>query len=59
MYKELVGSTAIRKSSKIKEIVIEFEMRMAKITHYDDYVNYTYFLARLSDFDLVNRLDSN
>jgi hypothetical protein len=28
MYRELVGATAVRKSSKIKDIVTEFEKRM-------------------------------
>ena len=57
MYKELVGSTAIRKSSKIREIVDEFGRRVPQITDKEDLVNYCYFLARLQDFDIASRLE--
>ena len=56
MYKELVGSTAVRKSSKIKEITDEFIKRMDNIKERDDLVNYTYFMVRLHDFDIAHRI---
>ena len=59
MYKELVGLTAVRKSSKIKELIDEFRKRMTRITDPIDFVNYTYFLARLHDFDVSNRIESS
>ena len=59
MYKELVGSTAIRKSSKVKDIIEEFSKRLPNIKDKDDLVNYCYFLVRLHDFDISHRIDSN
>jgi hypothetical protein len=56
MQKELVGSTAVRKSSKIKDIIDEFVKRMPQIEDKNDLVNYTYFLAKLYDFDLLPRV---
>lgn len=53
MYKETVGSTAIRKSSKIKEIQEEFAERIPRISDPVDYVSYTYFMVRLHDFDIA------
>jgi hypothetical protein len=57
LYKELVGSTAVRKSSKIKDLVEEFAKRIPGIEGKEDLVNYTYFLIRLHDFDIVTRID--
>ena len=58
MYTELVGSTAVRKSTKIKDIVDSFIKRLPNISDKDDYVNYTYFYCRLLDYEIAHRIDS-
>ncbi len=58
MQLELLGRTAIRKSSKMRDITDEYAKRLPKINQKEDYVNYTYFLAKVSDFDLLSRIDS-
>ena len=52
MYKEIIGVTAVRKSSKIKAIQEEFTKRLPDISYPDYFVNYTYFLIRLLNFDI-------
>jgi hypothetical protein len=54
-----VGTTAVRKSSKIKDITEEFNKRIPRITDKDDLVNFTYYLARLYDFDIVSRVSND
>jgi hypothetical protein len=54
-----VSSTAIRKSSKIKDLIDEFIKRAPTLTTSDDLINYQYFMVRLHDIDLSNRLDNN
>lgn len=59
MYKEIVGTTAVRKSSKIKDISDEFNQRITgKFNRPSDYVNYTYFLTRLNEFEIGSRITS-
>jgi len=57
MYKEIVGHTAIRKSSKLEEIIKEVDKRLMDIQDPVDYINVFYFLNRLNDFDLLHRID--
>lgn len=57
MYKEKVGSTAVRKSSKIRDIVEDFAKRLPRITEPEDLVSYSYFFVRLIDFDISGRID--
>lgn len=57
MYKEKVGSTAVRKSSKIKDVVEDFAKRLPRVSDPEDLVSYSYFLVRLMDFDISGRLD--
>ena len=55
--KEIIGGTAVRKSSKIHDITDEFGKRLSRITNKEDYVNYTYFLAKVNQFEMNNRID--
>lgn len=48
----------MRKSSKIKDIVESYGKRLKGIKEPYDFVNYTYFLAKINDFDLVSKIDS-
>lgn len=57
MYKEVVGHTAVRKSSKVDAIVNEFKKRLMNLKVPEDFVNYNYFMNRLLDFDLQNRIE--
>ena len=59
MYKELVGGTAIRKSSKIKDMIEEFAKRLPRVSDKEGFVNYCYFLARLQDFELAHRIPND
>lgn len=56
MYLDLVGETAVRKSSKLAEIIVEFDRRIPNLVENDDYVNYIYFLLRLVEFDISARV---
>lgn len=58
LYKELVGTTAVRKSLKFKDLQEEFSRRLTKgIDDKLDLINYTYFLVRVADFELITRTD--
>jgi|LauGreDrversion4_2_1035121.scaffolds.fasta_scaffold125033_5 hypothetical protein len=57
MYKEKVGATAVRKSSKIRDIIENYVKRLPNISSNDEFVNYSYFLVRLIDFDISGRVN--
>lgn len=52
MYREIVGSTAIRKSSKIRNILDEYILRVVNLNAPQDFINYTYFLSRINNFEI-------
>jgi hypothetical protein len=54
----VVGGTAVRKSSKIRDITDEFAKRLPRIEQKEDYVNYNYFLTKLFQFELGSRVDT-
>ena len=55
-----MGTTAVRKSLKFKDLQEEFSRRLAKgIDDKLDLINYSYFLVRVADFELSTRTDGS
>ena len=54
----MVGGTAVRKSSKIRDISDEFAKRLPQIEQKEDFVNYNYFLTKLFQFEIGSRIDT-
>ncbi len=52
MYTEIVGTTAVRKSSKVRNIMDEFMSRIDNLKDPVDFVNYTYFMIRLMQLEI-------
>jgi hypothetical protein len=58
MHWETLGLTAVRKSSKVKDIIDAYSKRIPQVNDMSDMVNYTYFLGKLVEFDLASRVDT-
>ncbi len=57
MYKEIVGHTAVRKSTKLDEIISFLNSQLPNIKEPSDYINAFYFMNRVNDFDLLSRFN--
>ncbi len=57
MYSQIVGSTAVRKSSMVNAIISEFSNKLPLVNDPVDFVNYNYFLQRLEEFELARSID--
>eukprot|EP00347_Sterkiella_histriomuscorum_P004609 403359815 len=54
------GSTAVRKSSKIVNIISEVSDRMDKCGEdVEEYVHILYFITRLSEFEMLNKIQAD
>ncbi len=56
MYKEKVGHTAVRKSTNVDEIIEYMNEQLHLVSDPVDYINYFYFIKKISDFELLHRI---
>lgn len=56
MYTEMVGHTAVRKSAKVEELLQYVSSKLNQVEDPYDYINYHYFMNRVYDFELVQKL---